>query len=248
MCSKRCAQSIEYVVRRMAEREAAAHLLHPLPAALVESPITKIFIHVESCPWCGWTVSAKSPNAGLMPLREMRILHGSERASQGSATLSALACESLTARSLLILALGLERGTGLLTFSFVTRSVAWARMLRNSAESAIADVVARLDASEAWADELLGVRPPSAAVPISKPPYTLPASTRHSMNVLLHIKNGRTGQRNTAETFSRIRNSLHSHFITPHLNDVFLDSLNRVYEQWRLSKVAISLDGRVVRK
>jgi hypothetical protein len=198
-------------VRRMAHREAAAHLRHPPRAAWVDAPPVTVCLRVLPCPQCG--VPRRQPPAALAPLAEVRVLGAGEPSTQDAVTLSALSCESPTGRSLLPLAGGTATGrpSGR---TFVTRSAAWARLVAGGATPSLVDLVAALDAAESWVDGL--------------PDPVLPAATR------LAVDPRRDPRRDPRQAYA-------PHFITPHLSGPAADQLNRSYLRWRLAAVSRQL-------
>lgn len=222
MPAYQCDEAIELAVLRMADREANACLLHPRDAGPLESPDAIVHVRAEPCPWCGAADAGRWPASALTPIRAVRLLGTGEAAPTGRATLTALACESLTARSLLVIAVALERGGGPSSLAFRTRAAACASLVRGGLS--LGDLIAAVDAGEAWADALT-VR--SFAVAGDGTAGVLPASSRRRPGPLAA----------RPDDLATLRGLLEPHFLTPHVGGGPLDELNERYLRRRRERV-----------
>lgn len=216
----RAREPFDQVLRRMAERDAAAHLLTPFRAPWADHPAVWVFLELRACPWCPETASDQAFTSPA-PMLEAQVVPTPRRPGAAAVTVTTLDCELLTGRSLLLLARSAEAGVPLPSRRFVTRSVACAALLRHGGLAAMQDLVAALDAGETWADGLLGRGGPEPGAPAQRP-CILPASTRC----------GRAG---------KAREQLDPHFVSPHLLSTFPDPVNRAYLSCRAQRVATSL-------
>lgn len=214
------ALALAAVVRRMAHREAAMLLQNPLRAAYVDEPPVRVVIVPRPCPWCGRATVPAAPHGRLTPLREVRIVpEGSP--GPGQVLLSALACEQLPARPLLLLVKGAERGVGLPASSFTTRGAALARLVHEEA-MAIEKAIEEIDWREGWVDSLVGLASPGGP----EPDRVLPAAARLCPDEASEVD---------ITALRQLRARLRPHFLTPHLDGPLLDGLNDDYLRWRAS-------------
>lgn len=118
-------------VRRMARREASAHLMLAAYGRTVRvRPV------VRACPWCG----ADTRPAWAFPLRAWERGHDWAPESAGEVTLAMLGCEAVAARSLLPLVAAAEAGVR----EFSTRAATWVRLGQPDMET-LDDVESRVD-------------------------------------------------------------------------------------------------------
>jgi hypothetical protein len=102
-------------VVRMARREAAALSLVPGHADRVESPVPAVELILRDCPACGATYPPSGAPVGV-------AVALAEPTGRGRPSVDLLACEELTVRSLLFVAV--QAATGAAN-RFMTRSLAW---------------------------------------------------------------------------------------------------------------------------
>lgn len=127
-------------VRRMAERDARAHLLRASFDVCV-----RLEVDVVTCPRCG----AGEDSFGGLPLRGDEPGWDWAAPSGPRPTLRLLGCESVTARSLLPLAVAAHvRGSGV----FQTRAATLPEPPLD--DNAVPAALRRLDLAERWADQL----------------------------------------------------------------------------------------------
>lgn len=202
----------EYIVDRMARREARGHLLIA-PFVPSEADPPSIHLRLVRCSLCG----ASNRRPSTLPFADMIIPVGD---TPTRPTLSMLACESVTRRALLPIVVADD----LRTAHFRTRAVAWAGLTATDT----VDALVVIDESESWADSN-----PSAAPQAHRPPeqaLTLPAATR------LHAPR-RSGEGARA-TWRRHRSTLRPHFLTPHPPGPELTRLNALYLARRTAAAA----------
>ena len=169
------------VLRRMAHREASALLLRPNLTTWVLSPTPRVLVRALPCPWCETDAEAADP-AALEPMDEVRMWRPDEAGASAAVTLHVLACEWLTARSVLPLVRAVQDGRGDLPTDMSTRGAAVAEVLARTPDTSLADLLAELDTRESWwtaatptagqPDETQSARP------------VLPASTRLAPSVV----------------------------------------------------------------
>lgn len=123
-------------VLRMANRDAAAHLLAASTALSV-----RIDLVVLPCPWCG----ADAARPSSLPIRGWKPGYDWAPEEHGEPRLEILGCESLTARSLLCLGAAVHRYPALRYTTFRSRAVTWAA----------SPGIDELDAAESWVDRML---------------------------------------------------------------------------------------------
>jgi hypothetical protein len=239
------------VVRQMAEREAAVHLQYPYRAAYLDSPPVTVGVVVEPCPWCGRDSVPEPPHARLAPLREVRVRTTGPEATD-PVTLRALACESLTARSLLLLVKGAVRD-GLPAGTFTTRAVAAKEAFRTGGRVWIDELVTYLDRAESWADEMLGIAPRPAGPASDEALWTLPAAARLSPPAPAGPlsppapRSGKGGPAADREAAARgLADVAAPHFVTPHLHRYGLTQLNADYLAWRRSAIESGLGRSLI--
>jgi hypothetical protein len=140
---------LDAMLRRMARREAAMHLVRPNLATWVIDPITRVSVRPRLCPYCGADVDTVDLVA-LEPTDEVRVLRPGNPPVPGSVTLHALACEWLTARAMLPLVQDVHDGRSGLPAVVSTRAAAAAEILGREPGASIPDLLFELDKRESW--------------------------------------------------------------------------------------------------
>lgn len=135
------------VLQRMAQREAAALRTRPVHTTWLVSPAVRVSVRPLPCPWCGASAWTADP-AGLEPMDQVRMLRPHEPPVTGSATLYALACEWLTARSVLPLVHAAQDGGQ--PAELLTRAAAVAEILANDPGTSLPALLSEVDARESW--------------------------------------------------------------------------------------------------
>jgi hypothetical protein len=200
MSTESVAVSTDNIVERMARRDASGHLL----AASAQLSV-RIDFDVMTCPSCH-----ADANHPYLPIRGWEPGYDWAPESNGHPTVRLLSCESLTARSLLLLGAALARFPALRYGTFGTRAATWASWGWPTLDDTSAEhAIARIDAAEAWADTLLDQ--PDA--PVMQAIFTLPTAVRRA--------HGQPGP----------------HFLTHHTDGARLHRLNETYLRTRLAAV-----------
>jgi hypothetical protein len=136
-----------------------------------------------------------------------------------------LACEITTARSLLALAVVINRFRELSEAHFRTRAVTLADAgLDPRGDHDIAQVVDTVDRAERWFDLAEEGVEPAAGIQL-----TLPTATRRQWSGSGH---------GTLDAVTRYRAFTSPHFITPHADGPAMSALNTLYLEQRLAIVA----------
>jgi hypothetical protein len=143
---------LDAVLRRMARRESAAQLLRPNLSTWVTDPVTRVSVRPLPCPCCGATATTADPLA-FEAMDEMRVLRPEEPAVPGAVTLQPLACEWLTARSVLPLVRGVQDGRSDLPSVVLTRAAAAAEIMARTPSTSLLGLLSELDARESWLHE-----------------------------------------------------------------------------------------------
>nr|AGZ94237.1 hypothetical protein [Kitasatospora sp. NRRL F-6133] len=201
----------------MARREAASHLLRPPPGGRMNRPRPVLLVQVARCPWCG--AGADTARHGqVVPLRMAPLVDAARpvEPEEGQVRLTALGCESLTARSLLSVVHAATGPGGPARTAYRTRAVAWAELAGPAGVPDLdprtaADLLRRLADTERWAD---GAPMPPDAV------RTVPASTRPATNPAT-----------SADAVEALRRAARTHFLTPHLDGGLASGLNARYRK-----------------
>jgi hypothetical protein len=230
------------LVRRMARREAACHLL-----AAQTDMVVRVQARWLPCPWCGAGEVTAAARPWILPLRGWEAGYDWAPPSDGQpVVLTMLGCERVTARALLPLAAAVKRFDELRGVLFWTRAataastVAMATAAMATAATAVpagvGDLLSHLDAAERWVDALLvGARPP---VPcddhLGPPELTLPASARS-----VHAGASDWARAGSApmSTWEPHRRFMNPHFVTPHCDSGDWPGLNDIYLKARLHAV-----------
>ncbi|WFE60200.1 hypothetical protein [Micromonospora sp. WMMD712] len=204
------------VVRRMARREASALLLRPNLAAWALSSTTRVAVRARSCPWCGTDAEAADP-AALEPMDEVRMWRPGEPHPGAPVTLHALACEWLTARSLLPLVRAAQDGHAALPRDVSTRAATAAEIVARAPGVSLADLLAEVDGRESWLPSAVSSQGRADHSLPGQP--TLPASTRLAPTVA-------TGS-------GTDRDLVGPHLLTPHRLDDEPAGLPETYLRYR---------------
>jgi hypothetical protein len=167
------------VLRRMARREASALLLRPNLSTWLLDPAVRVSVRPLPCPWCGADAEAVDP-AGLEPMDEVRMRRPDEPPAPGAVTLHALACEWLTARSVLPLVRAAQDGHDL-PADVLTRAAATAEITARAPGVSLVELLAEVDARESWlpgaADGPGGTSPGRPVLPASARSAPSPAGS-----------------------------------------------------------------------
>jgi hypothetical protein len=134
------------VLKRMAEREAAALLTQPVHTTWLVSPAVRVSVRPLPCPWCGASAWTADP-AGLEPMDQVRMLRPHESPVPGASTLYALACEWLTARSVLPLVQAVKDG-GEPPAELLTRAAAVAEIVARDPGTSLPALLSEVDLRE----------------------------------------------------------------------------------------------------
>ncbi|MBT2210917.1 hypothetical protein [Actinomadura sp. NEAU-AAG7] len=226
-------------VAAMAAREAAALTLVPDLRVRTDGPDPEILFRPVDCPWCG--AAAPCPP----PMRE--IAFTGDRALP---RLSLLACEEVTARSLLALTL-IRSAEASAPPRFVTRGVFWARTVGTGPIEDLGSGLALLDAAERWFDDLLPAfrsgpprrddlpHLPYPPEPLDGAHWTHPGDAPLPVSVRA-ARPAPDGRR--AGTVASSRRSLH--FLSPHARGESAARLNHAYLSARADAVRAALTVR----
>ncbi len=143
------AGGLDAVLRRMARREAAAQFLRPNLSTWLTDPVTRVSVRPLPCPCCGATADTADPVA-FEAIDELRALRPGEPAVPDTVTLCPLACEWLTARSVLPLVRGAQDGRSDLPAVVLTRAAAAAGIMARTPGTSPHAMLSELDARESW--------------------------------------------------------------------------------------------------
>jgi hypothetical protein len=143
---------LDAVLHRMARRESAAQMLRPNLSTWVTDPVTRVSVRPLPCPCCGATAAMADPLA-FEAMDEMRLLRPEEPTVPGTVTLQPLACEWLTARSVLPLVRGVQDGRSDLPLVVLTRAAAAATIMARTPGTSLLGLLSELDVRESWLDQ-----------------------------------------------------------------------------------------------
>ncbi|MFD7736062.1 hypothetical protein ACFV6F_37460 [Kitasatospora phosalacinea] len=212
------------LVREMARREAAAHLL-PTP---LES---MTLVVVLPCPVCGADEAVLRATPGAVPPALATVVSGNPTPLLGFPVVTVHGCEWLSPRSLVAPA-SLRHRDGL-PASFVSRSVAWAqagspvRLAAAGTDAAVLEaLLADADARESALDDCLHA-PGDLPLQITgaRRPVVLPCSTRRG-----GPGSGPPGGRTPG-----------AHLLTPHLSGPLVERAELLYRTELVEAVAVGL-------
>jgi hypothetical protein len=216
------ARRLKESVTRMARRDAAGHLIVASQMLCV-----RVYTSVVACPWCSGTIDDAE-------IRDAVPYYGWEPGwdwapnENGRPTLRVLACEIITARSLLALAAAINRFRDLGEAQFRTRAVTLADSgLDPRGDHALPQIIDAVDTAEHWFDLVEEGRAPAAGIQL-----TLPTATRRQW------PGKGLGMLDAA---TRYRAFASPHFITPHADGPATSALNTLYLEQRLATVAKEL-------
>jgi hypothetical protein len=213
---------IEWVIRQMAGREAAALLLLAPP---IDGSARELFVRVARCPECAADERAVLAFPGAFPPRTASVLHPDEEPAEEGNVLTMLGCELLSVRSLLPVVLAKAAGGERVLVT--TRAAALADLC-SGGHAAMEDPDQRVLALErrertgAYALGLSTSPMPAASLTLSEPRSVLPASTR--LNPLVWSAGGTHRQ-------------LHASFLTTHDRGFELARRQRVYREHLVREV-----------
>ncbi|HEU5474343.1 MAG TPA: hypothetical protein VFV67_27160 [Actinophytocola sp.] len=193
---------LDGVLRRMAEREAAALRRQPVHTTWLIAPEVRVSVRPLPCPWCGAGAGTANP-AGLEPMDQVRMLEPDEPPAPGSVLLHALACEWLTARSVLPL---VQPGRDQPPPELLTRAAAAAEIMVGNPDTALPDLLSEVDERESW------LPAPGQHGNRAGRPWVLPASSRPAP---------------AADT-----DIVSSHFLTPHRTGLVPATLAETYRRY----------------
>lgn len=159
------------LVRRMARREAGVLLRHPPFGAWVADPPPLVRLRLTACPWCE---DDGRQRTRPVPMGGVRFAKDGDREDPRVATLTALSCERLTPRPLLLFARATEQDGTSVPRQVMTRAAALAHLLTPETNGRWELVLPALDERERWVDEA-GSASPAGVDPA---PPVLPASFR----------------------------------------------------------------------
>lgn len=209
------------LVRRMAVRDAEAHLMLSSYDVL-----TRIRVEPVPCPWCG---SRPRPDrAWQPPLRAWEPGMDWAPESAGRPTLSVLACERVTVRSLLPVCAAVHRHPATRDARFSTRGAALAESPGHLQGNPLA-ALRLLDAGERWVDLLLAC---AEQEPVGEP-LIVPGVTRSVPDAADHAD-----PKGTSAAIASVRAP---HFLVPHRLSGELDTANGMYRTVRLETVRSAL-------
>jgi len=220
--------------RRMARREALVLAQYPALEAWVTDPPVRVSIRTVPCLWCPVVAAAHLDPEGLRAMPGVRVLAAGEPALAGSALLTALPCEWLTARSLLPLVLGVDESRPRRPMSVMTRAAAAAPLARDSRVT-FGALLAALDARESWIDAWLGLA--QTAVPSEDAADVAPVL---ASSARLTPYTSFAGAQIGSDTEPRCL-PLVPHIITPHLLSSGTAAVNDEYFACRRSVLAAEL-------
>lgn len=166
-------------LRRMATREASALRLNPTHTTWLAEPVVRVWVRPHPCPWCGAT---PDPSA-LQPTDQIRLLPAEEPAPPNTVTLHALACEWLTAKSIL----PLVQPSAALPTEFSTRAAATATILSRDPNTPISTLLSEVDSGE-WPDvapDRLPILPASSRTAAGPDTVTSHILTPHAIDPTL---------------------------------------------------------------
>jgi hypothetical protein len=227
--------AVSDVIDEMACREAAVRFLVPpyVPASSIMAT-PALALQLVDCVECGSTASSVEAPAALSPLTRNNhaILLCETDDALDLPQIRMLSCEALAARSFLpVVSLAYQIGkqsNGV----FISRAVAWAQYTvgLELRDETIYDVIRRIHLAERWASALPVTRDAAALSRVvhgareNHECLVLPASTRINPNALRQASS-----QNSETRWSQIRESLVSHFLTPHQPDLIPSTLNERY-------------------
>lgn len=209
------------VVRGMAVRDAAAHLMLSSYDVL-----TRIRVDPVPCPWCG--ARPRRDLAWQPPLRAWEPGIDWAPESAGAPVLALLACERVTVRSLLPVCVAVHRLPHARAARFSTRGAALARSPDLPRRDSLA-AVRLVDAGERWVDLLLAGADQG---PVDGP-LVIPGVTRSVPDVANHP--------DPAGTAAAVGSVGAPHFLVPHRLCDELDTANRGYRAIRFDAVRAAL-------